>query len=476
MSTGRAIVTAPLPRQVQLPLGKLPDREAVAIVTPGERVLTGQAVAQTDAEEPTRLCASISGTVSAIRSCAIPGRAQHLVSCIVIDGDGLDEIHPDCKPIPNPRSMDSASLCTAIARAGVVGLGGALFPTADKLSGETPVDLLILNGAECEPYITCDDMLMRERAGRVIDGARIMLAALGCEQAVIAVESDMPEARAALRAALDELMLTNVGLAEVTAKYPAGGERQLIELLTGREVPAGGLPRDIGIVCQNVATAAAVSDLCRNGTPLISRIVTVTGSGVAEPVNVEVRLGAPLRDTIAAAGGYAPGEHRLLMGGPMMGATLPGDQMPVTEATNCLLVGSADEYRAPEAEFPCIRCGECSRVCPARLLPQELLPACEADLPERLELLRLDACIECGCCDYVCPSRIALTPRFVVAKQRLQDRHEARRQARLARQRSEARDERRATAQAQFADGPAAEGADKALAELKARLDWRNGD
>ena len=452
MSTARPIVVAALPRQVQLPLGKIPERLASPLVEVGDHVLTGQPVAQTDGDRPNLLCASVSGTVTAIRPGAIPGPGQRVVDCIVIDSDGEDRRHPDCTP---PHKQAAEALRDAIARAGILGLGGALFPTAEKLSGGAPVDLLILNGAECEPYISCDEMLMRERAGQVIDGARIMLAALGCSQAVIAVESDMPEARVALREGLDAAGLDNVDLAEVTAKYPAGGERQLIELLTGREVPAGGLPRDVGIVCQNVATAAAVSELFESGQPLISRIVTVTGTGVAEPVNVEVRLGAPLSDLVTAAGGYTQADCQLVMGGPMMGVSVPGDQLPVTEATNCLLVATAGELTGSAPEFPCIRCAECSRVCPARLLPQELLLACDADMPERLESLQLDACIECGCCDYVCPSRIALTPRFQAAKQGLDARRQARHEAREARERSEAHTARLKAAESRFVDGPA---------------------
>ena len=471
LSTARPIVQAPLPAHVQVPLGKHATAAAPALVVPGERVLKGQPVAGSPSGAGNQICAPVSGTVSAIRPGAVPGAGERLVPCIFIDSDGADRPHPDCTPAGDPARMQPAELRAAIARAGIVGLGGALFPTAEKLDGDTPVDLLILNGAECEPYISCDEMLMRERAAQVIDGAQIMLMALGCEQAVIAVESDMPEARLALLAALDEKGDSPVALAEVTAKYPAGGERQLVELLTGREVPVTGLPRDAGLVCQNVATAAAVSTLFRTGQPLISRIVTVTGDGIAEPVNVEARLGAPLADLVAAAGGYTGTNHRLVMGGPMMGVELPGDQLPVTEATNCLLVATPDELAAPEPEFPCIRCAECSRVCPARLLPQELLLACKADNPERLDELNLDACIECGCCDYVCPSHIVLTPRFTQAKTRLQAREAQQAQAQQARERSEARLARLASAGEQFADGPPPDEADAALAALLARVE-----
>jgi len=475
MSTAQSIVIAPLPAQVQLPLDLGPERQAEPLVAPGDSVHTGQPVAHLAATVGNTICASISGRVTGIRPCAIPGPGQRIARCIVIDSDGQDSRYADCTPAGDPSHLEPDRLRELIARAGIVGLGGAVFPTAEKLGGTQAVELLILNGAECEPYISCDEMLMRERAERVIDGARIMLLALGCEQAVIAVESDMPAARLALREVLDTEGDPRIDIAEVTAKYPAGGERQLVELLTGREVPAGGLPRDVGMVCQNVATAAAISDLIRAGRPLISRVVTVTGGGVANPINVEVRLGAPLADLVAAAGGYTTTGCNLVMGGPMMGVALVGDQLPVTEATNCLLVAAPGELSDPQPEFPCIRCAECSSVCPARLLPQELLLACDGNNPDQLDNLHLDACIECGCCDYVCPSHILLTPRFTQAKARQHAYRERQRQARLARQRSEARNARLAAADRQYADGPTPDEASAALAALLTRVDDQGG-
>ena len=470
LSTRQPVATAPLPAQVRLPLDLGPDRQARALVAPGDNVLTGQPVARLSAGAGNAICATISGHVSAIQPGPIPGPGQRIAPCIVIDTDGQDRRHPDCRPAGDPQRLAPERLREVIAGAGIVGLGGALFPTADKLGGNQPVSLLIVNGAECEPYISCDEMLMRERAESVLDGTGIMLRALGCERAVIAVESDMPAARLALREALDADRDPQLDIAEVTAKYPAGGERQLVELLTGREVPAGGLPRDVGIVCQNVATAAAVSELFRTGRPLISRIVTVTGGGVVNPLNVEARLGAPLADLVAAAGGYTTTGCRLVMGGPMMGVALPSDRLPVTEATNCLLVAAPGELSDAQPEHPCIRCAECSRVCPARLLPQELLLACAAQDPDRLDQLSLDACIECGCCDYVCPSRIALTPRFAQAKTQQRAHRERQRQAQQAKQRSDARVARLAATDTQYADGPTPAEADAALAALLARV------
>jgi electron transport complex protein RnfC len=234
----------------------------------------------------------------------------------------------------------------------------------------------------------------------------------------------MPEARNALYNALQAAGDPRLVLSVVTAKYPAGGERQLIELVLGREVPAGGHPADAGVVCQNVATAAAVADFFRHGQPLISRIVTVTGGGVVRPRNIEARIGTAIADLIELAGGYTRNPVRLIMGGPMMGIALPADDLPITAATNCLIVATALDLGADEdgdagPEMPCIRCGACIEACPASLLPQELLSAARDGNRTELEDLGLGECIECGACDYVCPSHIPLTQQFVASKEQL---------------------------------------------------------
>jgi len=476
MSMGEAIQIAPLPSEVRIPLDLSPTRIAEATVAPGDSVRTGQLIARFPGPGGNAICAPVTGRVRDIGPCSVPVAGDRQARCIIIDSADADHWADECKPPEAADSLSRESLQARIAQAGIVGLGGALFPTADKLRIQTPVKLLILNGAECEPYITCDEMLMRERPEDVVHGAAIMLRALGAQQAVIAVESDMPEARIALKQALAASKKTGIGVAVVTAKYPAGGERQLVELLTGQEVPLGGLPSDLGIVCQNVATAAAVSHLFRQGRPLISRIVTITGSGIKQPGNIEARLGTPLRELIAAAGGYTQPECQLYMGGPMMGIALDSDDLPVTEATNCLIVSTPREMSPPRPEFPCIRCGECSRVCPARLMPQDLLNACMNQDVERQAALQVDACIECGCCDYVCPSQITLTARFVQAKAQQRDWRQDQARAGEARERSDVHARRQAERAEQYADGPKADpvSGDQALKDLMARLDERN--
>jgi electron transport complex protein RnfC len=410
---------------VSIPLVQHAGAPAEPLVHPGDFVHTGEPVGRyCHSGHGTLIHASITGTVLAVEPRAVPGAGPTTALCVVIRGDGTDHLHHSCRPLENALQSSPAEIRTRVAAAGIAGLGGALFPTAEKLAaGGGPVHALILNGAECEPWISCDEMLLRERAKAVLDGARLLMRALETDHAVIAVESNMPEARVAIDDALRASGEQHIVLAVVTAKYPAGGERQLIELITGRQVPAGTLPRDIGFVCQNVGTAAAVATAVHEGRPLITRIVTVTGSGVAEPGNFEVRIGTPVADLVALSGGYRDGPTRLIMGGPMMGFALDDDALPVTKATNCIVAALPAELAPTRPEMPCIRCGDCVQACPAGLSPLDLLAAERRDEAAMLGDLGLADCIECGCCDYVCPSAIPLTARFVGARHRYGMRH-----------------------------------------------------
>lgn len=440
-STAAALRHASSPSEVTLPLNQHAGAAAIAMVAPGDAVLLGQPVAQPRSDISAWLHSPVSGRVIAVEPRPVASVDNITALSVVIANDGADNRYSANAPV-DFESLQPIELCEHIARGGIVGLGGATFPTAAKLlQARASSQLhLILNGAECEPWISCDDMLLRERAAEVVLGARILRHALNAAKCTIAIENDMPEAQRALETALAGN--SGIALAIVSSVYPAGGERQLITEITGTEVPGDALPSDIGIVCQNVGTAAAVSRWIRDGEPLLSRIVTITGSGVREPGNLEVRLGTPLSNVIADCGGYVDAVQSLLMGGSMMGIALTRDDLPVVKGTNCIVAATAADLRPRAEEMPCIRCGNCSEVCPAILLPQQLHWHALAHDLQALDSLGLMDCIECGCCDHVCPSQIPLTHRFRTAKAELLETTVAHDQAAAARARYEAREQR----------------------------------
>ena len=410
----------------------------------------GQPIAQPGPGISAWLHAPASGEVIAIEARPAPHRLGAPSLSIVIANDGRDERF-DSKPNINFEQISPAEACNHIALGGIVGLGGAAFPTANKLESSLCEDgpRLLLNGAECEPYISCDDMLMRERAADIVFGARALMHALCAKSCTIAIEDDVPEAATALHKAIDAAADQRIHVRVVPSIYPAGGERQLIASVFGVEVPHDGLPADIGVVCQNVGTAAAIAKWVRDGEPLIRRIVTVTGDGVREPDNLETRIGTPIASLIADCGGYTERMSRLIMGGSMMGSPLPHDDLPVIKATNCVVAASTLDLQPRGPEMPCIRCGACSQVCPAFLLPQQLHWYLHPYDSEQLNRHGLLDCIECGCCDYVCPSQIPLVERFRETKPLLTRELEARTNADAARTRYHARNERLARLEAE---------------------------
>lgn len=442
-STRQNLRAASQPPIVVLPLDQHTGLPAIAIVKAGDRVLRGQPIAQPSGSLSAWLHSPVSGHVKAIEPRPAPHHLGSPTISVVIENDGRDE------PFDFPAratfgELSPEELCEHIGRGGIVGLGGAVFPTAPKLwSGmQAHGPHLILNGVECEPYISCDDMLMRERASDVVFGARVLLHALSAKSCIIAVEDDMPLALEAMRRAVAEAGDSRVRAQAVPGIYPAGGEKQLISTLLGVEVPFDGLPADVGVLCHNVATAAAIAHWIRDGRPLISRIVTVTGDGVREPANLDVLLGTSFASVIADCGGYTERMERLIMGGSMMGLALPHDELPVVKATNCIVAASRLDLEPRAAEMPCIRCGLCADACPAFLLPQQIhLHVQSGDLAGMARYGLLD-CIECGCCDYVCPSQIPLVERFREAKPLHAATLAERNDAALARLRFEARAER----------------------------------
>ncbi|MGI9308944.1 MAG: electron transport complex subunit RsxC, partial [Gammaproteobacteria bacterium] len=365
--------------------------------------------------------APTSGRVSAVGVAPVHGgHGEVLLPCVHIEADGHDAIAPDRPQRPDISSLSPADIRHGLLEGGICGLGGAMFPAATKLNPITEIDTLIINGAECEPFINCDDALIQSRPQSILQGAQLMMRALQhTDHCIVAIKRDMRAAIETMDAAIKELADDRFILRPVPDAYPVGGERQLIQLLCKREVPSGGLPWDAGAVVQNMGTAAAVSDYLHRGEPLISRMVSVTGAGVREPCNIVARIGTSISDLVEAAGGYTDQAEQLCAGGPMMGAPLSTDQLPIGKNTNCILVSNSTELGTPPPEMPCIQCSLCHEACPAGLMPQQLFAAARHSNLDLLKKHALTDCIECGCCDFVCPSGLPLTPSFVRAKSEL---------------------------------------------------------
>ncbi len=446
MSAGSAIETAAIPRQLILPLAQHIGAPAKPLVEVGDYVYRGQTIAAPDGYVSMPIHASSSGTVVAIEARPVPHPSGLTAECIVIETDGKDAPlpTPELQAHPDYRQLDPSHLRNLVRQAGVVGLGGAAFPSFIKLNPGpgAQVDALILNGAECEPYITCDQVLMREQADDIVKGAQLIMHAVQAPQCLIGVEDNKPESIQALEQAIARLDDARIKVVVVPTRYPQGGEKQLVQALTGREVPSEGLPLDIGIVCHNVGTAATVWRAVTQGQPLISRVMTITGGAVRQPRNFEVRIGTPVSELLAQAGGTHSEPARLIMGGPMMGFALSSTEVPVVKATNCILATSQQEIAPPEAAMPCIRCGECATVCPAGLLPQQLYWHARARDFDKTQDYKLFDCIECGCCAQVCPSHIPLVQYYRYAKTEIWEAEREKRKSNQARERHEFRQER----------------------------------
>ena len=446
VSTTAPVAELPVPSRLVLPLDQHCDDPAEPVVEIGTQLSRGQLVARPARPAGLPVHASLAGSVSDITTVPYATPSGDVPATAIVIEPCPEQTPLADEPAANWQALSPESICQRIRDAGIAGLGGAAFPTHIKLAAQEarPVHTLILNGAECEPWITCDQVLMQSRPGDIVSGARIMAHATGAGQCLIAIEDHQQEALKAMQATLETAPADSceIKIVRVPTVYPEGGEKQLVQILTGEEVPSGGLPLDIGLLCQNVGTAAAVHEAICLGRPLLSRIVTVTGDCVARPGNFRVPLGTPVAELIAAAGGYLPGAQRLIMGGSMMGVALASDETPVLKGTDCILVLSGDQLARDDQAMPCIRCGECAEACPASLLPQQLLWHARAGDSGQLRTHGLFDCIECGGCAVVCPSHIPLVKHYRAAKTELWLEDYEQQLANTAQQRFEAREQR----------------------------------
>jgi len=410
-SADKPIELCPLPEELIIPAAQHIGAPAEICVAVGDTVKKGQMIAQAKGFVSVPIHASTSGEVIAIEPRLHPmGRP---LPAVVIKPDGQDQWDDSLKP-NDPEQLDSETLKSLIRDAGIVGMGGATFPTHVKLSppeGKT-IDTLILNGVECEPYLTADHRLMLEQSERLIDGIRILRKILGVKDTIIGIEANKPDAIEHLN---KECAPHQIQIQPLKVQYPQGAEKQLIDACTSRQVPSGGLPMDCGVVVQNVGTCAAISDAVRLGRPLVERVATVTGPGIKEPKNLLVAVGTPLQHLVDQCGGLNGEPAKIIMGGPMMGQAQLSLEVPAIRGTSGLLI-----FREPDLQVrpagPCIRCGRCVSVCPIHLQPTTIAAYARLDLIDEAEHYNALDCIECGCCTYICPAALPLVQSIRHAK------------------------------------------------------------
>ena len=403
----------PFPEEIVLPLRQHAGKPAKLMVAKGDRVERGDKVAAADGFMSVPIHASGAGTVMDVG--LYPHPDGTMAEAVRIRLDRYSPQLPRPRLVPEWSGLTPAQVVAAVQEAGVVGLGGAAFPAHVKLSPpkDVKIELLLVNGAECEPYLTTDHRTMAEFPERVLFGARIMMHALGVSRAVIGVERNKPDAIEALGKALPADL--DITVQPLTVKYPQGAEKMLIKAVTGREVPSGKLPMHVGTIVQNVASLSAIAEVFETGLPLIERVITITGRGVRRPANLIVPVGTRLRDALEVCGGLAPDATEILFGGPMMGAPQPDLDAPIIKGTTGIVVLTEADSK-PRRTYPCIQCGHCLEACPVFLNPQLLGQLAQAGRYQEMETAHLADCMICGSCSWVCPSNIPLSQMFALSK------------------------------------------------------------
>ena len=463
LSAERPIAQLPLPERLFVPLQQHIGAPANPVVKLGDRVLKGQLIATAQGAVSAPVHAPTSGVVEALGDYLAPHPSGLPVPAITIACDG-EEKWTTLESMDDPFALAPEEVAARVAAAGIVGLGGATFPAALKLnlSRNSGVQTLIINGGECEPYLTCDDRIMRERAAEIVEGIRLIAHAVAAKEIVVGIEDNKPEAIAAMRRAVRDFSdgttrnrreqlegsaqrgnqaAQQISIVAMPSMYPMGSEKQIIQMLTGNEIPAGGRPADIGVLVHNVATAFAVQQAIRHGRPLLSRIVTVSGGAIRSPCNLEVLIGTPVQALIDFAGGLSQPAARMVLGGPMMGQEFIHTSVPIVKGSGGILALTAGEI-GQTAASPCIRCSTCVRACPVGLLPLEMAAHIRvSDLNGAVDL-GLKDCISCGSCSYVCPAHIPLVHYFNYAKGDLAAQERAKLKQEATKKLIEARSER----------------------------------
>lgn len=413
LTSNKPILQLPMPVELIIPIQQHIGEAGEVIVNIGDSVLKGQALTKSTLPISVPVHAPTSGRVSAIEKATIahPSGLEEL--CIKLIPDGADTWR-ERTICPEYEQLSKSDIIEKISNAGISGMGGAGFPTHIKVNTNAQINYLIINASECEPYITADDLLIREHSSAILDGINILDHLLEPAFILIGIEDNKPEAIQALKNATKDS--DKIKICVLPTQYPVGGEKQLIMALTGTEVPSGVLPNTLGIVMQNIATCFAIADAVIHDTPLIKRVVTVSGQALEKPQNVWALLGTPVEFLLQECGYPQQEKKHIVMGGPMMGFSLPNNRVPIVKTTNCILAPSEQEIPNDNQEVECIRCGQCAEVCPSQLLPQELQWSSKAKDHQQLNTLNLFDCIECGACAYVCPSHIPLVHYYRVSK------------------------------------------------------------